>query len=165
MGLCCAPVPINRQGHHAMIRGALLRSILLALNLVTSGAAVAQAAPDGAVAAQVSEEITRQLGRGDMDVALRSIGGAMKSEATAQLLRGSLQAIKGFGRNQYADRVYARDYGRTNKDIIDKLNFDNSTVYVRYLFSVENGEWRLINFAFKTETSLPFPKEWTHIYP
>ena len=148
-----------------MTRGAFLRSGLLTLGLATSGAAIAQPAPDGAVAAQVSEEITHHLGRSDMDVALRSIGGAMKSEATAQSLKGSLQAIKGFGKNQYTDRVYARDYGRSNKDIIDKLNFDNSTVYVRYLFSVEEGEWRLINFAFKTETSLPFPKEWTHIYP
>ena len=133
--------------------------------LAMPGAAVAQPAVDGAVAAQVSEEITRQLGQGDMDVALRTIAVAMKSEATAQSLRGSLQAIKGFGRNQYADRVYARDYGKTNKDIIDKLNFDNSTVYVRYLFSVEESEWRLINFAFKTETGLPFPKDWAHIYP
>lgn len=149
-----------------MTRRAAISSLLLAMGcLAMPGAVVAQPAPDGAVAVQVSEEITRQLGRGDMDLALRSIAAAMKSEATAQSLRGSLQAIKGFGRNQYADRVYARDYGRTNKDVIDKLNFDNSTVYVRYLFSVEEGEWRLINFAFKTETSLPFPKDWTHIYP
>ena len=148
-----------------MTRGAFLVPVLLTLSLAASGAAIAQPAPDGTVAAQVSEEITRHLGRGDMDVALRSIGGAMRSEATAQSLRGSLQAIKGFGKNQYADRVYARDHGRTNKDIIDKLNFDNSTVYVRYLFSVEEGEWRLINFGFKTETTLPFPKEWAHIYP
>ena len=149
-----------------MMRNAAASSVLLAIGCLTMpGAAAAQPAPDGAVAAQVSEEITHQLGRGNMDLALRTIAAAMKSEATAQSLRGSLQAIKGFGRNQCADRVYARDYGKTNKDFIDKLNFDSSTVYVRYLFSVEEGEWRLINFAFKTETSLPFPKDWAHIYP
>ena len=148
-----------------MMRRAVIPSLLLTACLALSGAAVAQPSPDGAVTAQVSEEITRQLGRGELDVALRSIAAAMKSEGTAQSIKGSLQALKNFGKNQYVDRVYARDYGRTNKDIIDKLNFDNSTVYVRYLFSVEEGEWRLINFAFKTETSLPFPEDWAHIYP
>jgi hypothetical protein len=148
-----------------MTRRTVVPLVLLAMGGLMSGTATAQPAVDGAVATQVSEEITRQLGRGEIDTALRTIAVAMKSEAVAQSLKGSLQAIKGFGKNQYADRVYTRDYGKTNKDIIDKLNFDNSTVYVRYLFSVEEGEWRLINFGFKTETTLPFPRDWVHIYP
>ena len=59
-----------------------------------------------------------------------------------------------------ATLVYARDYGRTEKDIIYKIDFDKAFLFVRYLYHVDNGAWRLIHIHLKTENEEPFPKEW-----
>ena len=73
--------------------------------------------------------------------------------------------MRGLGQGQYTDVVYARDYGRSEKDVIYKIDFDKAFLFVRYLYQVDNGAWRLIHIHLKTENELPFPKEWVHIYP
>lgn len=61
--------------------------------------------------------------------------------------------------------MYSRDYGKTEKDIIYKIDFERAFAYVRFLWQVDNGKWRLINISYKTENSLPLPAGWQHIYP
>ena len=51
------------------------------------------------------------------------------------------------------------------KDIIHKINFSKAFLFVRYLYHVNNGAWRLIHIDLKTENEEPFPKDWAHIYP
>jgi hypothetical protein len=73
--------------------------------------------------------------------------------------------VRGLGQGQYTDLVYSRDYGRTEKDVIFKIDFDKAFLFVRYLYQVDNGAWRLIHIHLKTEDELPFPQDWPHIYP
>lgn len=146
-----------RRSSHLAVAGWLL----LAATQVTQ----AQPAIDPAPTIAVSEEITRRMAAKEVDATLTGIVNATKSPAVADALRGPLQGLDGLGNSQYSERVYVRDYGRTTRDIIYKINFDNNILYVRYFFSVDKGEWRLMHFYFQTENSLPFPKEWIHIYP
>jgi hypothetical protein len=80
-------------------------------------------------------------------------------------LKDLFQLVRGLGQGQYTDLVYSRDYGRTEKDVIFKIDFDKAFLFVRYLYQVDNGAWRLIHIDLKTEDELPFPKDWPHIYP
>ena len=60
------------------------------------------------------------------------------------------------------------DAPRTNKDEMDviyKIDFDKAFLFVRFLYHVDNGAWRLIHVYLKTENDEPFPKDWGHIYP
>jgi hypothetical protein len=83
----------------------------------------------------------------------------------AEKLKDVLQLVRGLGQSQYTDLVYARDFGRTEKDVIFKIDFDKAFLFIRYLYHVDNGAWRLIHIHLKTENEDPFPKEWAHIYP
>ena len=38
-------------------------------------------------------------------------------------------------------------------------------LFVRFLYHVDNGAWRLIHIHLKSENEHPLPKEWVHIYP
>ena len=38
-------------------------------------------------------------------------------------------------------------------------------LFVRFLYHVDRGAWRLIHVDLKIEDELPFPKDWLHIYP
>jgi predicted transcriptional regulator len=113
----------------------------------------------------MAEEITGQMAQRQVDGTITALARAMQSQSVAESLRGPLEGLIGLGSSQYVDRVYVRDFGRTTRDVIYKIRYDHNTLYVRYLFSVEQGAWRLMHFYFQTETGLPFPKEWIHIYP
>lgn len=141
-----------------------MRITSLLIVLVLAGAAAAQPAPpaDSAVDG-TADQISRAIAAGDLDGAASKIADALRE--TADKVRPGLQSIAPLGKSQYVDRVYARAYGKTSKDLIDKIMFEQSILYVRYLFSVDQGGWRLIRFDMNTELTAPFPKGWAHIYP
>ena len=67
--------------------------------------------------------------------------------SSAEKLKDVFQLVRGLGQSQYSDLVYARDYGRTEKDLIYKIDFDKAFLFVRYLYHVDNGAWRLIHIV------------------
>ena len=140
------------------------------LSLAVAGAvwlafpAVAQPAAGTFDALTVSGEITEQLARRDLNGAAQAAAALMEG-TSAEKLKDVFQLVRGMGRSQYTDLVYDRDYGKTEKDVIYKIDFDKAFLFVRYLYHVDNGAWRLIHIDLKTENDLPFPKDWAHIYP
>jgi hypothetical protein len=126
--------------------------------------AAAQPSLDSFDAARASAEITDRLARTDVDGAAEAALRQM-DDSSADRLKDAFRVVRGLGPGQYADLVYARDYGRTEKDIIYKINFSKAFLFVRYLYHVNNGAWRLIHIDLKRENEQPLPKEWEHIYP
>ena len=126
--------------------------------------AAAQPALDNFDALRASAEITGLLARRELDAAAEAAARLMDGTSAAKL-KDVFQLVRGLGQSQYADVVYARDYGRSEKDIIYKIDFDKAFLFVRYLYHVDNGAWRLIHIHLNTENEQPFPKEWVHIYP
>ena len=126
--------------------------------------AAAQPSLDGFDASRASAEITDRLARADVDGAAEAASRLMDG-TSAEKLKDAFRVVRGLGQSQYADAIYARDYGRTEKDIIHKINFSKAFLFVRYLYHVNNGAWRLIHIDLKTENEEPFPKDWAHIYP
>ena len=60
----------------------------------------------------------------------------------------------------------SRDWGKTEKDVIYKIYFrKNNVFFIRYLYHIDDGQWRLTHFDINTEQNLALPREWTHIYP
>jgi hypothetical protein len=141
-----------------------MRPLAVALALLLAGGAIAQPALDTFDALRASGDITNQLARRDVDGAAQAAASLMEG-ATAAKMKDAFQLVRGLGQGQYADLVYARDYGRAEKDIIYKVDFEKAYLFVRFLYHVDNGVWRLIHINLKTENDEPFPKEWTHIYP
>ena len=135
-----------------------------ALSLWVAVPAAAQPALDNFDALKVSAEITGLLARRDLDAAAEMATRLMEG-TSAENLKDVFQLVRSLGQSQYTDLVYARDYGRTEKDVIYKIDFDKAFLFVRYLYHVDNGAWRLIHLYLKTENEQPFPKEWPHIYP
>jgi hypothetical protein len=84
---------------------------------------------------------------------------------SAEKLKDVFKLVLDFGQSQYIDLVYARDFGKTEKDIIYKIDFDKAFLFVRFLYHVDNGAWRLIYIHLKTDNEEVFPKDWVHIYP
>ena len=115
-------------------------------------------------AAGASSEITNLLAQRNVEAAAETAAQLMPG-AKAETLKDAFQLARGFGQSQYADLVYTRDYGKTEKDLIYKIDYDKAFMFVRFLYHVDNGAWRLIHIYLKTENDLPFPKDWTHIYP
>jgi hypothetical protein len=115
-------------------------------------------------AVKASAEITNLLARRDLDAAAEATSRRMEGNSPDKL-KDLFQLVRGLGQGQYTDLVYSRDYGRTEKDVIFKIDFDKAFLFVRYLYQVDNGAWRLIHIHLKTEDELPFPKDWPHIYP
>ncbi len=143
----------------------MARKVIVGLWLAlyaTSAAAQPTVAQFDAVA--VSAEITNDLARRDLAAAAFAAAKLMEA-TTVEKLKDSFQLVLGLGQGQYADLIYSRDYGKSGKDIIFKIDFDKSFLFVRYLFHVDHGAWRLIHIHLKTEDEEPFPKEWVHIYP
>jgi hypothetical protein len=126
--------------------------------------AEAQPALDKFDALRPSAEITAALARRDVNAAAAAASKMMAS-TSRERLRDVFQIVRGFGESQYSDLVYARDYGKTEKDIIYKIDFEKAFIFVRFLYHVDNGDWRLIHIHLKTEDEQPFPKDWVHIYP
>jgi hypothetical protein len=141
-----------------------MRPLAVALALLLAGSAVAQPALDTFDALRASADMTNQLARRDVDGAAQAAASLMEG-TTAAKMKDVFQLVRGLGQGQYADLVYARDYGRAEKDIIYKIDFEKAYLFVRFLYHVDNGAWRLIHINLKTENDEPFPKEWTHIYP
>ena len=140
------------------------RLIAAAASLCLALPVAAQQAADSFDAVKASAEITNLLARRDLDAAAEATSRLMEATSAAKL-KDLFQLVRGLGQGQYADLIYARDYGRTEKDIIFKIDFDKAFLFVRYLYHVDNGAWRLIHIDLKTEDELPFPKDWPHIYP
>jgi hypothetical protein len=133
-----------------------------ALLVVVAGPA-AQAEPDATIPVRISEHIIADLSRTDLEAVASTNAKYMGSNA--ERLKNSFASIKDLGKSQYSDLVYSRDYGQTEKDFIYKIDFDKAFAFVRLLWHVDNGEWRLIHLNYKTEGELPFPEGWQHIYP
>jgi hypothetical protein len=141
-----------------------MRPLAVAAALLLAGAAAAQPAPDNFDALRASADIANRLAHRDLDGAAQAASALMEGPTPAKM-KDVFQLVRGLGDGQYADLVYARDYGRTEKDIIYKIDFAKAFLFVRFLYHVDNGAWRLIHIDLKTENDEPFPKEWVHIYP
>lgn len=140
--------------------------LLAAATLILGAAAAetARAETDNSIPIRISEKIIAQLARADLD--------AVANESTkymgpniADRLKNSFASIKDLGKSQYTELVYFRDYGQMEKDVIYKIDFDKAFAFVRFLWHIDNGDWRLIHLGYKTEGELPFPAGWEHIYP
>jgi hypothetical protein len=140
------------------------RTFLATAWLCVAMPAAAQPTPDAFDALKFSAEITNDLARRDLDAAATAASKLMAA-TSADKLKDVFQLVNGLGQSQYSDLVYARDIGKTEKDVIYKIDFDKAFLFVRYLYHVDNGAWRLIHMYLKTENDQPFPKEWSHIYP
>jgi hypothetical protein len=143
----------------------LLIAVVTWLCLVTPVnhvAAQSAVAPFDAVRA--SAEIANALAKRDLDAASATAKNLMEG-TSAEKLKGVFKLVLDFGQSQYTDLVYSRDYGKTEKDIIYKIDFDKAFLFVRFLYHVDNGAWRLIYIHLKTDNEEAFPKDWVHIYP
>jgi hypothetical protein len=158
----CEP---NRAMLAPMGRGLIMTMLMAGLWLALSAAsAAAQPTVAAFDAVAASAEITNDLARRDLDAAAFAAVKLMEA-TTVEKLKDSFHLVLGLGPGQYADLIYSQDYGKTEKDIIFKIDFDKSFLFVRYLFHVDRGGWRLIHIHLKTEDEEPFPKDWVHIYP
>ena len=142
------------------------RLLCAALLIWTASPAITAAQPTSANfdAVQASAEITNALARQDI-AAAASAASRLMVATSADKLKGVFHLIDDLGQSQYSDLVYARDYGRSEKDIIYKIDYDKAFLFVRFLYHVDNGAWRLIHVHLKTENDEAFPKDWVHIYP
>jgi hypothetical protein len=141
--------------------------MLAAAGLVLLAANGGDAAPpdlDPALPAMVSERIIADLARSDLDAFAVTAAKYISPDATERL-KNNFAAIKDLGRSQYSEMIYSRDYGKTQKDIIYKINFQKAFAFVRFLWHVDSGNWQLVHLGYKTEGSLPLPHGWEHIYP
>jgi hypothetical protein len=139
------------------------RTLIRAGLMFVATAAPALAAPDDTIPARASERIVAELSRADLDAVAAETAKYMDSDA--ERLKNSFASIKDLGKSQYSDLVYSRDWGKTEKDVIYKIDFDKAFAFVRLLWHVDNGEWHLTHLNYKTENDLPFPGGWEHIYP
>jgi hypothetical protein len=115
-------------------------------------------------ALKASAEVSNDLARRDIDAAASVASRLMVATSIAKL-KSTFDLARDYGQGEYADLVYARDYGRTEKDIIYKIAYEKAFLFVRFLYHVDRGAWRLIHVDLKIEDALPFPKDWLHIYP
>ncbi len=127
-------------------------------------AAAQPASLDNFDAVKTSGAIVALLAQRDLDSAADTAARLMQG-STVEKLRDVFKLVNGLGQSQYNDLVYARDFGRTEKDVIYKIDFDKAFLFVRFLYHVDNGAWRLIHIHLKSENEHPLPKEWVHIYP
>jgi hypothetical protein len=146
-----------------MRRTTYAATIAFALALIFAGAARA-ADPDPALPGKISEKIVGELAKADLD-ALSIDATKYMGEQTGATIKDSFASVKTLGASNYTDLVYSRDYGKTSKDLIYKIDFTKAILYVRLLWEVHNGDWRLSHLTFKSDSDYPFPAGWEHIYP
>ena len=96
-----------------------------ALSLWFALPAAAQPALDSFDAQKASAEITGLLARRELDAAAEAAARLMEG-SSAENLKDVFQLVRSLGQSQYSDLVYARDYGRTEKDLIYKIDFDKA---------------------------------------
>jgi hypothetical protein len=135
-----------------------------ALILVAAGAETARADPDNSIPTKISEQIVAELSRADLDAVARDSAKYMGQDV-ADRIKNNFASIKDLGKSQYTEMVYSRDYGKTGRDFIYKIDFDKAFAYVRLLWNIDNSDWHLTHLGYKTEGELPFPSGWEHIYP
>src|SRR5262245_19582609 len=123
---------------------------LAAASPLLASPAGAQPTVDPFDAVKVSGEITAHLTRRDL-AAAAAVAGRLMDPSAAEKLVDVFQLVRSLGQGQYSDLAYVREYGRTEKDVIYKINFDKAFLFVRYLYHVDNGAWRLIHIHLKTE--------------
>ena len=141
-----------------LVQCAIITGVILA------AAGSAHADPDPALPGKASEKILADLANADLDATSADSAKYLGKNAAEQL-KNSFGSIKNLGKSQYTEQVYARDYGRTTKDMIYKIDFEKAFAYVRFTWQVDNGDWHLVHLGYKTENELPFPAGWEHIYP
>ena len=146
-----------RRLAHALIAAGFVVAAMI-------GGGAAQTGPDETIPAKISERIIADLAGGDLDAFAADAAKYMATNATERL-KNNFASIKDLGKSQYSEFVYSRDYGKMEKDIIYKIDFDKAFAFVRFLWHVDNGNWNLVHVAYKTESSLPLPGGWEHIYP
>lgn len=135
-----------------------------ALILVAAGAETARADPDNSIPTKISEQIVAELSRADLDAVARDSAKYMGQDV-ADRIKNNFASIKDLGKSQYTEMVYSRDYGKTGRDFIYKIDFGKAFAYVRLLWNIDNSDWHLTHLGYKTEGELPFPSGWEHIYP
>lgn len=140
------------------------QSLVVVAALWLASPAVGQPAPGNFDALKASADIAGALARRDLDAAAQMTARLMEA-SSADKLKDVFQLVRGLGQSQYTDLIYARSYGATEQDVIYKIDFDKAFLFVRFLYEVDNGAWRLIHIRLKTEDEEPFPKDWVHIYP
>ena len=123
----------------------------------------AQENPNIEIALQISKEISGAALQGDIELAATKASSV--ASASPEAFRTAFSGLAALGKGQYADLVYARTYGRTEQDVIYKLRFEKNVVFMRYLFHVDAGKWKLFDLTWTTETGVAFPRNWQHIYP
>jgi hypothetical protein len=146
------------------MRRVALLTAAACLVLRSRAAVAAQPVPAEFDAIKTSGEIAADLARRDVD-AFAADAGKYMVPSTGEKLKDIFQFISHLGKSQYTDLVYSREYGRTGKDVIYKIDFEKAFLFARFLWEVDNGKWRLIQLNAKTENELPFPGSWRHIYP
>ena len=137
---------------------------LAALTLTVMSTAVAQPDLDLAIPDRLSQQIVADLACADLDAFAVNAAKYLASRDTERL-KNSFWSIKNLGQSQYSEMIYSRDYGKTEKDIIYKINFDRAFAFVRLVWHVDSGNWRLTSLTYKTESDSPLPQGWEHIYP
>jgi len=136
-------------------------TIVLALTLA---AGAAQADPDATIPIRISEKIVTELAKIDLDAVSADATKYMGQQA-GENIKNNFASIKSLGTTQYTDLVYERDYGKTGKDIIYKIDFTKAFVYVRLVWNIDSGDWHLTHLTYKSDNDNPFPAGWEHIYP
>lgn len=141
-------------------------SLVVAAGLLLAGFAcgAARAEPDAAIPVKISEKILADLAKADLESAAADSAKYL-GQASAENMKNNFASLKNLGQSQYTDLVYSRDYGRTEKDMIYKIDFTKAFAYVRFTWQIDNDAWHLVHLAYKTENELPFPAGWEHIYP
>ena len=127
---------------------------VLAATLVPGAA---QTGRDDTIPATVSERIVAALAAADLDGFAADAAKYMAQSATDRL-KNNFASIKDLGQSQYSELLYSRDFAKTEKDIIYKIDYDKAFAFVRFLWHFDNGNWHLILLNYKTEDDLPLPK-------
>jgi hypothetical protein len=127
-------------------------------------AAAAQADPDATIPPRISDKVVAELAKADLDAVSADAAKYMGPQASENI-KNNFASVKNLGASQYTELVYERDYGKTGKDFIYKIDFNKAFTYVRLLWNIDNGAWHITHLTYKTDNDNPFPAGWEHIYP